>query len=402
MTPPLPIICILGAEGIVLTSSPRLPRHETTALDCRCFPDDSALEQILIAHVPHVIVSIGPRANFPKLAATPHDIRRRWLHVDRAENLAELGRRVFERYLAVSLNPTQDEPLVSVFTPTFRSGARFLSALASMRAQTWTNWEWVIWDDSDDDGRTHAMLAAHARTDHRMHVLRGEAHSGVIGAVKYLACANTRGDLLVELDHDDELTPDALERIVAASRLYPGAGFFYSDFAEIDASGVSLRYPDGWGSGFGSYRDEMFQGQKIWVANAPPINPKTIRALVSCPNHVRAWRRDTYFAVGGHNRRLHVADDFDLLIRTFLATRMVRIPKLCYLQFRDASTTQSVRNADIQRHVRALREYYDRVIHDRFTALGIGDWVWDAAAGRSDMTRPNPARATAASLVAAA
>lgn len=88
------------------------------------------------------------------------------------------------------------------------------------------------------------------------------------------------------------------------------------------------------------------------------------------------------------------------MIRTFLATKMVRIPKLCYLQFQDGTNTQTVRNRDIQRHVRYLAWKYDRRIHDRFLELGVEDWVWRETEQRSDLSVPNPLIEPFASIVA--
>ena len=216
--------------------------------------------------------------------------------------------------------------------------------------------------------------------------------------MKYNACALSRGELLVELDHDDALTPDALARVAAAARQFPEAGFFYTDFAEVDTRLNPLRYPDGWGFGLGAYRQEMYRGRELLVAMTPGISPKTIRHLVAAPNHIRAWRRDLYFRIGGHNREIHVADDFELMIRTFLETRMVHIPRLGYVQYQDGGNAQRVRNKDIQRHVRFLRWKYDRRIHDRFLALGVDDYIWNEEGGFSDFSRANPEIVQVASL----
>ena len=106
-------------------------------------------------------------------------------------------------------------------------------------------------------------------------------------------------------------------------------------------------------------------------------------------------------SIGGHNRMLPIADDMDLMIRTFLVTTMVRIPKLCYLQFQDGTNTQRSRNMDIQRHVRYLAWKYDHRIHERFVALGVNDWVWKSAEQRSDLSAPNPLIEPFASIIAA-
>ncbi|MFZ2450958.1 MAG: glycosyltransferase family 2 protein [Methylovulum miyakonense] len=401
MSNKLPTVCIFGATGLELRSAPVETANETTALSCHCFSDDSQLEKVLIEHAPHVIVSFGDLHAFPKLMAAPFEIRRRWLHYPDTHDLAKVGSQAFYCYLSMCLDKRDEQPLVSVFTPTYKTGPRFERAFRSLLGQAYPNWEWIIVDDSDDDGETYRMVQTYAAQDHRIRPFKPDQHSGIIGEVKYMACALSRGDLLVELDHDDELTPSILQALVTAYRNHPDAGFFYSDFSEVDSQLNPLVYGEGWGFGYGSYRDEWYCGHCLKVVNAPNINPKTIRHLVAAPNHVRAWTRDCYTAIGGHNRFLHVADDFELLVRTFLHTAMVRVPVLGYLQYIEGgANTQRVRNQDIQRHVRYVRWKYDRRIHERFLALGLNDWVWVEEGGYSDLDRPNPQEEPVASVIA--
>ena len=66
-------------------------------------------------------------------------------------------------------------------------------------------------------------------------------------------------------------------------------------------------------------------------------------------------------------------------MRTFLKTRMVRVPKLCYIQHRgdeNVSNTHISRNKEIQRLVRAFSEWYDEDIHNRLEELGIDDYLF--------------------------
>ncbi|PWT77532.1 MAG: hypothetical protein C5B60_02545 [Chloroflexi bacterium] len=395
----LPIVCIFGAEDVQLYSDTEAPDFETRALDCRCFYDDSDLDRILIEQRPHVVVTFGDINHFQRLWSAPFEIRRRWLHFDDGNDLDQVGRAVFNCYLSVCLDRREEEPLVSVFTPTYRTELRFLRPLLSLRAQTYRNWEWIVYDDSDDNGATATLIGGLAQADHRIELVRPGRHSGIIGEVKAKACALSRGEILVELDHDDELTPDALKWVVEASRQHPEAGFFFSDFAEVDSNLNPLKYPDGWGFGLGSYRKEQVNGRELDVVNAPGISPKTIRHIVAAPNHFRAWRRDTYFAIGGHNREIHVADDFEIMVRTFLHTRMVHIPRLGYIQYMDGrNNTQRLRNKDIQRHVRYLRDRYDRRIHERFLELGVNDYCWDVDRGCADFRYANPDNVQVASL----
>ena len=398
----LPVVCIFGAQDIKLYSSAAAPDIETRELNCACFADDRDLERILISLRPHVIVTFGVMEEYRNLMAAPFDVRRRWLHFSDTSDLTAVGEKAFLCYLAVCLDKRSEQPLVSVFTPTYRPGDRILRPLVSLKEQSYVNWEWIVWDDSDDSGQTAAMIRGHASHDHRIRVIKPEQHSGVIGEVKYNACAMSRGEILVELDHDDALTADALDKVVTAARQFPEAGFFYTDYAEVDTKLNPLSYPDGWGYGLGSYRKEFYRGKQQLVAQTPGISPKTIRHLHVAPNHLRAWRRDLYFHIGGHNREIHIGDDFELMVRTFLATRMVHIPFFGYVQYSDqGANTQRLRNKDIQRHVRFVRWKYDRRIHDRFVELGVDDYIWNEEGGFSDFSRPNPPEVAVASFTAA-
>jgi hypothetical protein len=143
-------------------------------------------------------------------------------------------------------------------------------------------------------------------------------------------------------------------------------------------------YGDGWGFGYGSYRDETYNGLKYKVVNAPHINSKTIRHIVAAPNHIRAWRASTYREIGGHANEIHVADDYELMVRTFLHTRMARINYFLYVQYRNSEgNTHRVRNQEIQRLVRYFSQWYDKRIHERFVQLGVDDSIYDEKRGNT-------------------
>ena len=64
--------------------------------------------------------------------------------------------------------------LLSVFTPAYNSGARLERAYKSLQAQTWRNWEWVIYDDSDlkDKGNTWNTLKKLRDSDQRIKIIK--------------------------------------------------------------------------------------------------------------------------------------------------------------------------------------------------------------------------------------
>lgn len=379
----LPSVCVFGVTNIELHSKGPVPNFETDELECFCYETDEDLHVVLAKHRPHVIVSIGQLSQFAMLNSASLEVRKKWLHYENGDDLVKIGEEVFTCFLTNVLQINKSE-MVSVFTPAYKSESLIARPFVSLLQQTWQDWEWIIVDDSDDDGKTYESLQKIADTDERIKVLRMGKHSGRIGEVKRIACSVAKGDYLVELDHDDELLPEALEWVVKGFRHYDGqdrrefGGFLYTDFAECFEHESLFSYGKNWGLGYGSYRQEKYRGKTYNVSNGPNVNPKTIRHIVAAPNHIRAWRKKVYQEIGGHCCDLHVADDYELMVRTFLHTRMIRVPKFCYLQYRNISgNTHQVRIREIQRLVRYISQSYDKQIHERFLELGIDDFVWN-------------------------
>jgi SAM-dependent methyltransferase len=70
---------------------------------------------------------------------------------------------------------------------------------------------------------------------------------------------------------------------------------------------------------------------KYDCVRAPEATARVVSHIYTAPNHVRAWRRSVYETLGGHNPEFAVADDHELIVRTYLATRFKHIEKPLYL-----------------------------------------------------------------------
>ena len=192
------------------------------------------------------------------------------------------------------------------------------------------------------------------------------------------------GDYLLEVDHDDELTPNCMELLHIAYNKYPDVGFVYSKCLE-EINGTPITYGEGWGFGYGEQEEIYFNDEKYPYSPTPDVNAVTIRTIYAQPNHIRTWRRDVYHKIGGHNTSLSVLDDQELLIRTFLATKMCKVNTVLYIQHEGTSergqetgeTAQSKRFNEIQRTTWIIKVRYDRLIHERVLQLGHTDPVWD-------------------------
>ena len=324
---------------------------------------------------PDAIITVGGSAEQQvHLMYAPLDIRRRWVHIDEAsDNLGEIAYNVAMNYILNT--PT---PKVSFFTPAYNTPLNRLWRLyESIKAQTSHDWEWVIVNDSPKNKSLSEELSLISKLDTRVRVFTfKEPSGGVIGDVKYKAASLCRGELLAEVDHDDELEIRCCQYLIEAAEAHPECGFFYTDCVELNEHGNSMRYPEGFALGYGSYRREWKWDVNVCVG----INPKTIRHIVGVPNHIRVWRKEVYHAIGGHNRRLTIADDYELIVRTFLHTRFCHIQALGYIQYiYNNSTGQNTHDAtrgDIQRRVRSIMLHYNHEISRRFYYLGVEDWAY--------------------------
>ena len=251
----LPTVCIFGRDDLKLIT-PIQEDYEEKRLDCRCYASDSNLEQVLIQDRPHVIITIGNRFFFSNLTKAPLEIRKRWLHYDTLPDLTRLGTDAYNCYLrnAFKDSGADDNPLVTVFTPAYKTGEKIYRPFLSLKEQIYTDWEWIIVDDSDDRGETFKMLSNLTKKDHRIQVFKPWEHTGIIGKLKNWACSLGRGQILVELDHDDELTDNALDYVVKGFKQFPEAGFLYTDCAEIFEDGTNFTYRKGWAFGYGPIR----------------------------------------------------------------------------------------------------------------------------------------------------
>ena len=109
-------------------------------------------------------------------------------------------------------------PAISVLTPAF-DVARFVgTAVDSVLAQSFPDWEMVVVDDGSRDGTAEVVAA---RRDPRIRLLQQENRG--VSAARSRAIAAARGDAILFLDADDWLAPHALARLLEALEAAPAA-----------------------------------------------------------------------------------------------------------------------------------------------------------------------------------
>ena len=376
----VPKVLLINKGEQIQLESYKVNDYEDSSLLTIQLQNDANIEKIISSIKPDSIVTISDDwRNFPNLANQPLQIRNKWITLPNVDE--NTGEYAYHCAMSNILNNDASK-LISYFTPIYNTGEKLLKTYESLQNQTYNNWEWVLVNDSTDGGKTLKIAEEIAKNDPRIKVYDfREKSGGIIGESKYRAASLCRGYLLAELDHDDYLTTDCTYYLFSASQAHPEIGFFYTDNTECDESWSSLHYADGFAFGYGKYESVDVDGRTFDSCIAPNINPKTIRHIVGVPNHIRAWRKDVYFQIGGHNRDLAIADDYELLVRTFLKTIMMRIPRMCYIQFIYNNTTgrntHDLSRADIQRRVRTVMYHYNYKIAKRFEELGLNDYCYN-------------------------
>lgn len=294
-------------------------------------------------------------------------------------------------YAAYSQESLRDPcPLISAFTPTYKTFSRFDRLYSSFKEQSYQNWEWIILDDTPGEENYEYMINA-VKGDHRVKIYKSNRNDGLVGSTKRQAASLCNGVYIMEVDHDDELHHLAFDKCISAFKAFPDAGFCYSDAAEIFETGGVVNYGDGFGMHEGKHYPVHYKGRFLNPANTP-INASTLRHIVGAPNHFRCWRQDIYHAIGRHNNKFAIVDDYELMVRTFLCTRMIHIPQTLYIQYMNVggNNTQEPRRLEIQRLVDRTQKYYDKAIHNRILELGGIDWMWNEEWQCADLNMRSP------------
>lgn len=219
-------------------------------------------------------------------------------------------------------------PYFSIFTPT-HNPQYLLRAAESLAAQTFQDFEWIIMPNGD------VNLPDLSKLPNCRIISPSEANSKKIGLLKGECCDAAKGQVVVELDHDDELTPDCLEELHKAFS-DDSVDFCYSNDADLDANLEPFVYSSAFG-----WKDRPFvyKGRVIKEQISFPPTAASFSKIWFAPNHVRAWRKSFYDKIGGYDKSMEVLDDQDILARTYIHGKVKWIDKCLYIYYRHSGNT---------------------------------------------------------------
>jgi GT2 family glycosyltransferase len=128
-------------------------------------------------------------------------------------------------------------PKISILVPTFRPKRMWLErAIASVKAQSYQNWQLCICDDASGEPWVHEFLSVEAETDPRIRITFSETNGGIALAMNEAGKLAT-GEYIGFLDHDDELHPYALHYVVEACQSANPPDLLYTDEDYLDPQG---------------------------------------------------------------------------------------------------------------------------------------------------------------------
>jgi cellulose synthase/poly-beta-1,6-N-acetylglucosamine synthase-like glycosyltransferase len=204
-------------------------------------------------------------------------------------------------------------PRVSIVIPAYNSASLLPDTLHGVFAQTFSDWELVIYDDGSSDS-TVLVCEQLANGDPRVRIIRGE--NGGVAAARNRGFESTypRSEFIIFLDHDDLWEPEMLETLVGILDAKPGYVSAHTIARGLDEEGRQLPDDDL----ERRIRDRRgFRGRS--AVRLSSSEPTTFADLayhnwIVTPG-LHLMRRTSLERVGGFDPQTVPSDDFDLSIR---------------------------------------------------------------------------------------
>jgi len=202
-----------------------------------------------------------------------------------------------------------NKPLFSIIVPVYKIKCKWLEkCISSVVSQHYMNWELVLVDDASKKDDLKQLMNAWASRDSRVHAYYLEQNSGIAGATNF-GIKQTSGEFIGFLDHDDELTPDALTWFTWYINKYNNAKWFYSDEDKITKTGKCCR--------------PHFK---------PDFSPEFLLSnMYTC--HFSVYAAEILNKAGGLREGFDGSQDYDLALRLSEIVRrenVIHVPRVLY------------------------------------------------------------------------
>lgn len=198
-------------------------------------------------------------------------------------------------------------PTISIITPVYNVDTIWLEmAITSVLNQAYDNWELCLVDDASRKAHIKKLLDKYQKQDNRIKVKFLKENMGIASASnEALSLAN--GEFVGLLDHDDELTVNALFEVVKLLQEHPDADMIYSDEDKKDT-----------------------QDKRSEPYFKPDWSPDLFLSnMYTC--HFGVYRKKIIEEIGGFKKGFEGSQDYDLVLRFTEKTHQIyHIPQVLY------------------------------------------------------------------------
>lgn len=227
----------------------------------------------------------------------------------------------------MSASPTRAAiPRVSVILPVYNGAAYLASAIESVLAQDFEDFELICIDDGSRD-QSGAIIRDYAQRDARIRECPNSVNIG-LPATLNRGTALARANLHSWTSHDNLMRPRMLSQLVAALDGAPDAAVAYAGYTVIDSEGAPIRY------------------------QAP--RPMKDRLLGNPVGAAFLYRSEVPSELGGYDETLFGAEDYDFWLRAARQFGFVSVDQDLYLYRRHAASLTDQRAIRIRAMVNQL------------------------------------------------
>jgi glycosyltransferase involved in cell wall biosynthesis len=211
-------------------------------------------------------------------------------------------------------------PTVSIIMPCYNGAKTVRVALASIVAQTFTDWECIVVDDGSKDDTWKILEDARAKIGDQLVIHRLDRNRGR-GTARQAALDRTRGRYLAMVDADDWVYPEKLATQLRYAERYPQA---------VAIGGTMSVYDD-------QFRlvGMHTQGVVPYATELGPWNDLRQPPIPHAPSLLDA----RLARARGFDLSLRTSEDTDFLLGLILGQRFVLIPEVVYAYSEPGSIT---------------------------------------------------------------
>jgi glycosyltransferase involved in cell wall biosynthesis len=235
-----------------------------------------------------------------------------------------------------------NSPQVSVLIPARNAAATLRSALASVQAQRFDDWEAIVVDDGSTDDTLKVLMQLN---DSRIRVVSSDAR-GIVGALN-LGLEHCRAPLVARFDADDLMHRDRLQLQVEALRQSPqlaGIGSLVRCFPRVSQRDGLRRYE--------AWLNSLVSAEEVRHARfveAPLVHPSV------------TLRTEALRSIGGWHESAW-AEDWDLWLRLLeRGDEIAKVPRvLHYWRDHPERLTRKDPRYSLEAHMKARAHYLAR------------------------------------------